>query len=308
MQKLELIAGGGIDAAEARGILNALPREIQLDGARRLFVALRAWTWKALDQKRRDPELREWHDVIKRAQVRTKGFDRIAAQLQVLLDLVHESIVVAIRRPVSDVLKRRNAKAILVLLRDAPEGRLTKQALMIQLGLKDANLSRLMNVLAGAGLVERTIDGREAQFRLSREGLDQAAGLKLVLPLVVSMTGRPGASHIALYGSGPLEERAKKFSEQLYALLGEKLTTNLDRKSIVSFDRPDLGKTREMGRCVRAVGAAYYGDEHNLFGDPTEIAKLLVVGRSVPDRYSGYGNADNYEAPPVRLLSGASHG
>lgn len=292
MHRLELIAAGGVDAAEARSILGELPRELDLEAAGKLFSALRAWTWKALDQKRRDPELRQWHDVMKRAQVRAKTYDRIVAQLQVLLDLVHESLAVALRRPLADVLKRRHAKAVLALLREAPEGQLRKQDLMDGLQVKQANLSRLMNVLMGAGLVERLSDGREAHFRLSRAGQEHAAGL--AAPPVLLLHGEdPFDRHECFRFEDQIRERARKLNQEMLAILGNKFSTKSGRTWLMSSHRGHFAEPRELGQSVKKVGAAYFGVEHNMYGGPAEVVNVRVV-REEPVRFGGHAGPEHY--------------
>ena len=178
MSKLDQIAEGSLSATQARAAIAELPRDVDQVTARRIYVSFRSWTWKAIDQKRRDPELREWFDLLKRAQVRLRPYEAVAAQMQVLMDLISESVSVAGRRPVSDVLGRRNARTLLAQLNAAPDGTLSKKAVMQSLVLKQANASRLMNVMLSAGLVERVMDGREAIFRLSRTGMDHARRIR----------------------------------------------------------------------------------------------------------------------------------
>lgn len=191
MPLLDQIAEGSLSATEARLAIAELPSDLDDVTAKRIYVAFRSWTWKAIDRKRRDPELRDWFDLLKRTQVRLKRHDALAFQIQVLLDLVSESVSVAERRPVADVLSRRNARALLLSLQASPEGTLSKAAIMRALALKQANASRLMNVMLSAGLVERTMDGREALFRLSRSGMEHAQGIQpkaVAAPVIPALT------------------------------------------------------------------------------------------------------------------------
>ena len=284
MYKLEMIAAGGVSAVEARSILGELPRELDLVGARKLFVALRAWTWKALDQKRRDGELRDWHDVMKRAQVRAKGFEQVAQQLQVLLDLIHESIAVALRKPAGDVLKRRHAKTVLALLRHAPVGSLSKAELMEHLGVKHANLTRLMNVLTGAGLVERISDGREAHYRLSRLGFEHAPDT--TVHVFHGVDAHWTAFHHVHNRAGLVDERAQEIQAEMLLGLKRKLLAKGGGRWLASFDRENFGVVTDPSSCVRKVGSAYYREQQNLFGDPTRIGKMMVVDRSEPPAFA----------------------
>ncbi len=51
-------------------------------------------------------------------------------------------------------------------------GQANRSAIGAQLSLGQANLTRVLNLLLAAGLIERTTLGKEAVFSLSRTGLD----------------------------------------------------------------------------------------------------------------------------------------
>ncbi len=89
------IERGDISAEQARGALAALKGKLDEATTRRLVHAFSVWTWKAIDQKRRDPELADWHDVLERLQVRATGSTSLAAQLKALANLVHQSVMIS---------------------------------------------------------------------------------------------------------------------------------------------------------------------------------------------------------------------
>ena len=89
---LNTVARPDADPAQARAVLASLLDSNSLDVMRDIYVALRAWVWKALDQRRRDPELREWHDIIAASSaIMAPQQPDLAAKLDVLHELVSES-------------------------------------------------------------------------------------------------------------------------------------------------------------------------------------------------------------------------
>ncbi len=177
MQALRPLAEGLLTADEARALVAGLPRDLDGPEAAMLYGALRAWTWKALDQRRRDGELREWADLIRRARVRVKGERARYHQLETLAELLAESVAVAVRLPLAEVLAKRHAPEILAALHSAGDRPVAKRELMDQLGLEQSNLWRVMRLLEPAGLVEIEKNGRETHYRLSRSGRAEAERL-----------------------------------------------------------------------------------------------------------------------------------
>ena len=175
---LDDIALGDASPAEARAALSEALKQPTPKTLQRIYTALRAWTWKALDGHRRDSDLREWFDILKRTGAYlAEGHQAYAQRLQVLHELVYESISVAEARPVDKVLSRQHVKNVLALLYAAPQGRLNRMQIGKQLGLRQANLTRILNLVSSAGLIERSSWGKHAIFQLTRPGSDAAAAL-----------------------------------------------------------------------------------------------------------------------------------
>ena len=61
---LNTIARGEASPQQAREVLLAIFEQPSVELLQDAYLALRAWVWKALDQRRRDPELREWDDIL----------------------------------------------------------------------------------------------------------------------------------------------------------------------------------------------------------------------------------------------------
>lgn len=168
---LDDIALGDVAPAQARAALSKALRDGDPRTTQQAYAAVRAWVWKALDGRRRDPELREWFDVLKRvaAFLRTKDA-ALAERVVALHELVHESIAVSERLPVESVLKRRHVRDVLKMLASAPGGRVDRAGIGSGLGLKQGNLTRVLNMVTEAGLAERAAHGKQAEFQLTRAG------------------------------------------------------------------------------------------------------------------------------------------
>ena len=191
---LDDIALGDIDPAKARAVLSKIFAGDDSRAAQRTYTALRAWVWKALDGRRRDPELREWFDVLKRAAAFLKGRDAAMAERIVALhELVHESIAVSERLPVEETLRRRHVRDVLAMLDAAPGGRLGRAEVGRRLGLKQGNLTRVLNMVTDAGLAERAAHGKQAEFQLTRAGQEAAGRLRSAKPAPAVSPPRPRA-------------------------------------------------------------------------------------------------------------------
>ena len=142
------------------------------EAGERVYRALRAWTWKALTTRRYDAEVRAWRELVRAsaAAVRSTREEAVAVKLSVLSDLLYESIAFAEHEPVSSILQRAHVRQI--LLRLSAHHPASRERLASALGLKDANLSRVLLLLTSAGLIEREQVGRAATFRLTRRGED----------------------------------------------------------------------------------------------------------------------------------------
>ena len=177
---LDDIALGDVEPAQARAALSKALQDGDARMMQQAYVALRAWVWKALDGRRRDPELREWFDIFKRvaAFVRTKDV-ALAERVVALHELVHESIAVSDRLPVEEILQRRHVRKVLAMLMLVPGGRLDRTEIGRRLGLKQGNLTRVLNMVTEAGLAERTAHGKQAEFQLTRAGHEAAGSLGL---------------------------------------------------------------------------------------------------------------------------------
>jgi hypothetical protein len=133
---LDDIARGDARPAEARVALAGILAKLTPETAQQVYTALRAWVWKALNGRRRDQELREWFDLLKRiGAYLAREHKTQSERLRVLHELIYESISVSEVLPLRDVLKRRHVREVLVLLCEAPIGQLSRAQIAARLRL-----------------------------------------------------------------------------------------------------------------------------------------------------------------------------
>jgi DNA-binding transcriptional ArsR family regulator len=168
---LNTIARAEASPARAREALLAVFGQPSPELLQDAYLALRAWAWKALDQRRRDPELREWDDILCAAAslMAQHGQPALAERLTALHELVGESIAVGEALAAQDVTRRQHVAEVLDFLA-GNGGQASRGAIGAHISLGQANLTRVLNLMTAAGLIERSMLGREAVFRLSRAG------------------------------------------------------------------------------------------------------------------------------------------
>jgi hypothetical protein len=166
---------GDVTANDAWKLLSPWVETDDRSIASQVVAVLRSWTWKALDRRRRDSSLREWVDLLNRVEAfLADRFEALAAKIDTLVELLHESIAVAELSTPEKLLRRKHVAEILSALKCHQGEWIERAALMDELALKPANTTRLMSLLIDIGWVEQVITGREAEYRLSAEGLSHA--------------------------------------------------------------------------------------------------------------------------------------
>lgn len=147
------------------------------EGAQDAYLALRAWVWKTLDQRRRDPELRQWHDIISAssALMAQHRHMALAERLAALNELLAESFTVGETLDTTDVTRLRHVAKALAFLADHG-GWAERSAIGARLSLSRLVLTRILNLMSSAGLIERGAKGDVVVFRLSRAGLEKHSG------------------------------------------------------------------------------------------------------------------------------------
>lgn len=175
---LDRIALADASAVEARAILQQALAQPSVDVFKKVASTMRAWAWKALTSRRSDSELADWHDLLRRLATRANDVDqKLAARFEMLAELIHESIASAEISDPKFVLQRSHTRKMLTLLAEAPDKRLERSELGTQLGLQQANLTRVINMLVDAGLVIKSMDGKRLVVEITRAGEHEAARL-----------------------------------------------------------------------------------------------------------------------------------
>jgi DNA-binding MarR family transcriptional regulator len=175
--ELENLALGEVTLEEGSKTVRAVLERLDQPSAVSLYEALRSWTWKALEARRRDDELSGWMDIMART---SSHIDSVAAHLavkiEVFIELLQASVMTAAAASERDPLERKHVRAALATVYKH-DGRLRRRELMEQLGLKAPNLSRVMTALQDDGFIMREVDGREIFYRLTIKGRAAAASI-----------------------------------------------------------------------------------------------------------------------------------
>ncbi|HEV2553636.1 MAG TPA: hypothetical protein VGV17_07760 [Bosea sp. (in: a-proteobacteria)] len=185
---LDRIALADVEIEEARSILQRALTQVSDKLAPSIGIALRAWVWKALTSRRSDTELEEWHGLFEQVRARLAAVDaKVSARIGVLSELIYESIAAADISDPKLVLQRSHTRQLLTLLTSDPNGRLERSHLKRKLGLQEANLTRVINMLVDAGLVIKIIDGKRVSVEITRSGekeigFQRAVEIKYIVP------------------------------------------------------------------------------------------------------------------------------
>lgn len=245
---LEDLALGEVTLAQGTETVTAVLSKLEDHSICALYEALRSWTWKTLEARRRDDELSGWLDLFSR--VSSLLHDRageLATKLEAFIELLQASIMTAGAAERRDPLTRKHVKEILRSIYIGG-GRIQRKHLLYLLRLKDANLSRVMATLQDDGLVVREIEGREVFYRLTMKGTE------LTVPLV---------AHDVIGRSDAAPPRLKKTVAPEFRGLFDKLV-------IKEFGLAKLGvagggnTTVDMLHIGRGLGIAQWHDTDNM--------------------------------------------
>ena len=167
----------GVTPRSAAELVRGALASDEPQAAERVYRAFRAWTWKALTTRRYDSEVRAWRELVRAtaAAAKSQREEAVSLKLDVLSDLLYESIQFAEHEPIAEVLRRTHVRSILLALR--PSEGVGRLRLVESLKLKDANLSRVLLMMQSAGLIEREQLGKAAAFRLTLRGLEARRSL-----------------------------------------------------------------------------------------------------------------------------------
>jgi predicted transcriptional regulator len=168
---LDDIALGDIAIGDAQKVVFEALTKLDRTSAQRIYAALRDWLWKTVNARRRDEELSEWYDLMRRAAARLSTEHKdLSERITALYELLYESVAVSEALPIESVVKRKHVQGVLNILAVAHRGALDRVQLQTILGLNQANLSRIISMMEASGLVERTISGKHVRVALTRTG------------------------------------------------------------------------------------------------------------------------------------------
>ena len=177
---LDDIALGVTGSAEARKAISAATERVTAAIAARLYTVLRAWTWKALNERRRDEDLREWHDVLRASVALLRdGYPALAERIETLSELIYESVAVSTMFAVAKPLKRHQVREILRVIHET--GGVTFPKLQAAMGMERGDLLGLINLLLNCDLVRRVWTAAEPSYELASPNVWPAA--KILIPV-----------------------------------------------------------------------------------------------------------------------------
>lgn len=258
--------------------------------SRRVYAALARKIWSLLIERRFDPEIRDWHSLLNAVKAKVRSDDAAAAErITALADLLHESINLAEISPAREMAERPRARAVLEQLAQG-SGFVRRRVLLQSLGIGSSNLTNVLTQLAAHSLVERRGNGKEAEFRLTRLGLELINGAASAV--AVPAEANPLEQHIACVFQGSTMPPASEhywFVHSGFETKTEHVSVFDDAGNGGFFDNPtliDAQQHRLLGRHVET-----------LLG-PTEAPRPLVFN-------------DRFFAPSAtkrdRMLAHANH-
>lgn len=184
--ELEALARDEVSAGEARQLIWSTLSSEDKEGACAAYSALCRWTWRITVERRLDAELPAWHrlllDVAGRLTSRAEeegtgepgaglSMGAAAERVRGLADILRLSIDAAELVDMDEFMSRAHVMDVLKVLAAEPESYLQRDKIRKQTGLGQANLSRLLTLLAVKGLLERKSVSKSAAFKITPQGL-----------------------------------------------------------------------------------------------------------------------------------------
>ena len=176
LSRLARLEVGGLDAKAARQLVaEILASRTDSEVAGEIYASFRAWVGRILRNSAAGDDLRAWYNVLKSVGAQFRGdLEEWAIRLSVLGELLFERAGMADSTDQDAILSRRHTRAIINELFAAAGGRLARADQRTQLGLEQANLTRVCTMLMDAGLIARIEEGRSVSFALTAAGAARA--------------------------------------------------------------------------------------------------------------------------------------
>jgi DNA-binding transcriptional ArsR family regulator len=133
-----------------------------------IYAALVHLVWSLVAERRLEPEIRDWHDLIQRVKGRLVDDDRrMSERLGALADVLRESIHLADTMPATTAAASPRARRVMEALGTEF---IPRRKLLEVTGLGGSNLSNILTKLLVHNLVERRGEGKEGHYRLTPAG------------------------------------------------------------------------------------------------------------------------------------------
>lgn len=170
-RQLDEIALGEAGPADAFPLVRELLAEDAPKFAKRVHIALQDVVLRLVADRAPREEAAQWLDICGRASVmmRQGGAEVCGHHVAALAGLVERTERFFEAQPVDDLLGRRHVSKVLRLLAES-DGPTSRAALLDATGLGQSNLSRLISMLEGHGLLRRDKSGRQADLCLTEAG------------------------------------------------------------------------------------------------------------------------------------------
>ncbi len=167
---LEELGAGELAIKDARRLV-APVLEAGGDIFAAFYNAFRSITWRMVRSPSPSEDIAQWYDLCTHvgAAMRRRNDVENSARMETLAELLGQTSRFAKLQSVDSVVRRQHTDAILAVL-VKHKGRADKATIMQITGLRQANLSRLLNVLSVKGLIERSRLGKEAIITLTDSG------------------------------------------------------------------------------------------------------------------------------------------
>lgn len=195
-ERIAELESGELTSGDARALIAEILAEDRGDRtAIRLYEALRAWLGVSLRDRNASGNLREWYPIVEAVAAQFDDLMPVwAARFEVLSDLLRDRIALDEARPATEILRRRHVPELLNLLARSAGFAMARVDIMNELGLGQANLSRVLRLARDAGLLDRETSGKEAEFALSGLGLSllaKTSDAEMLIPDYVLFDAEP---------------------------------------------------------------------------------------------------------------------
>ena len=181
LNKLDKITRGDASPSEARRILKTIFTE---EGGERQKIVRAAYdtllrvTWQTVHDRRHDAKVQEWAELMASfAAFIREDNNEYSYKSKALQDLLSVSMAAAHFNSAERIIERQHVKDILLMLANAPNHCLDRKVIRSRMGLLQANMSRILNLIVSSNLIERVAEGRSYRFRLTAFGRVKAEDL-----------------------------------------------------------------------------------------------------------------------------------